>query len=64
MTGVSNNDYSRTAEMVMNVPYSRMNKTMRRINNMGGKIVAVSVTGPASDAKAPLRGDKTLKPQG
>ncbi len=50
VTGVSNNDYSRTAEMVMNVPYSRMNETMRRVNNMGGKIVGVSVTGPTSDA--------------
>jgi len=50
VTGVSNNDYSRTAEMVMNVPYSRMNEIMRRVNNMGGKIVGVSVTGPTSDS--------------
>jgi phycocyanin-associated rod protein len=64
VTGVSNNDYSRTAEMVMNVPYSRMNETMRRVNNMGGKIVGVSVTGPASDAKAPRKDDKNRKGQG
>lgn len=63
VTGVSNNDYSRTAEMVMNVPYSRMNETMRRVNNMGGKIVGVSITGPASDAKAPRKDDKNRKGQ-
>jgi phycocyanin-associated rod protein len=64
VTGVSNNDYSRTAEMVMNVPYSRMNEAMRRVNNMGGKIIGVSVTGPDSDAKAPRKGDTNRKDQG
>ena len=63
VTGVSNNDYSRSAEMVMNVPYSRMNETMRRVNNMGGKIVSVSVTGPESDAKPARKGDKNRKTQ-
>ena len=36
VTGVNNNDYSRTADMVMNVPFSRMNQTMRLVNSMGG----------------------------
>jgi phycocyanin-associated rod protein len=38
VTGVNNNDYSRTADMVMNVPFSRMNETMQLVNAMGGKI--------------------------
>lgn len=45
VTGVNNNDYSRTADMVMNVPFSRMNQTMRLVNAMGGKITNVVVTG-------------------
>jgi phycocyanin-associated rod protein len=53
VTGMNNNDYSRTADMVLNVPYTRMNETMRLINTMGGKIVGVSVTGGASDSGAP-----------
>jgi phycocyanin-associated rod protein len=45
VTGVSNNDYSRTADMVMNVPFTRMNETMRLVHSLGGRIVSVSVTG-------------------
>ncbi|SBO43495.1 phycobilisome linker polypeptide [Cyanobium sp. NIES-981] len=45
VTGLANNDYSRTADMVMNVPYTRMNETMRLVQRMGGKITAVSVNG-------------------
>ena len=45
VTGLANNDYSRTADVVMNVPYTRMNETMRMVQRMGGKITAVNVTG-------------------
>jgi phycocyanin-associated rod protein len=45
VTGLANNDYSRTADMVMNVPYTRMNETMRMVQRMGGKIVSVAVNG-------------------
>ncbi|MEB3277057.1 MAG: phycobilisome linker polypeptide [Cyanobacteriota bacterium] len=45
VTGLSNNDYSRTADLVMNVPYTRMNETMRMVQRMGGKITGVSVSG-------------------
>jgi phycocyanin-associated rod protein len=45
VTGVSNNDYSRTADMVMNVPFTRMNETMRLVHSLGGRIISVSVTG-------------------
>jgi phycocyanin-associated rod protein len=58
VTGVSNNDYSRTADVVMNVPFSRMNETMRLINSLGGKITDVVVSGGASGAKvAPRKED-------
>ena len=36
VTGLANNDYSRTADVVMNVPYTRMNETMRLVQRMGG----------------------------
>jgi phycocyanin-associated rod protein len=29
----------------MNVPYTRMNETMRLVQRMGGKITGVNVTG-------------------
>ena len=45
VTGLANNDYSRTADLVMNVPYTRMNETMRMVQRMGGKITGVSVSG-------------------
>jgi len=58
VTGVNNNDYSRTADVVMNVPFSRMNQTMRLINSLGGKITGVVVSGGASAAKvAPRKED-------
>jgi phycocyanin-associated rod protein len=60
VTGVNNNDYSRTADMVMNVPFNRMNETMRLVNAMGGKITNVVVTGgsgsAASQPVAPRKG--------
>ena len=61
VTGVNNNDYSRTADVVMNVPFSRMNETMRLVHAMGGKITEVVVTGggltpPA--AAAPRKGSR------
>jgi len=60
VTGVNNNDYSRTADMVMNVPFSRMNQTMRLVNAMGGKITNVVVTGGTSSdtAVAPRKGSR------
>jgi len=60
VTGVNNNDYSRTADMVMNVPFSRMNETMRLVNAMGGKITNVVVSGgggaAGGQAVAPRKG--------
>jgi len=60
VTGLANNDYSRTADLVMNVPYTRMNETMRMVQRMGGKITGVSVSGgDLSDAPAPAPRKKT-----
>jgi phycocyanin-associated rod protein len=53
VTGMNNIDYSRTADMVMNVPFTRMRETMHLIHCMGGKIVGVSVTGGASGSAPP-----------
>jgi len=62
VTGVSNNDYSRTADLVMNVPFSRMNETMRLVNAMGGRITNVVVSGGSSaaggQAVAPRKGER------
>ena len=56
VTGLANNSYSRTADLVMNVPYTRMNETMRMVQRMGGKITAVSVSGgDLSGPTAPTR---------
>ncbi|NDC34846.1 MAG: CpcD/allophycocyanin linker domain-containing protein [Synechococcaceae bacterium WB9_2_112] len=52
VTGLANNDYSRTADLVMNVPYTRMNETMRMVQRMGGKIVGVAVNGGDIPAEA------------
>jgi len=45
VTGMNNIDYSRTADLVMNVPFTRMNQTMQLVQRMGGKITAVNVSG-------------------
>jgi phycocyanin-associated rod protein len=64
VTGVNNNDYSRTADMVMNVPFSRMNETMQLVNAMGGKITNVVVTGGTGNAaEAPAPRKATRKPK-
>ena len=62
VTGVNNNDYSRTADMVMNVPFSRMNETMRLVNSLGGRITNVVVSGgggaSGGQAVAPRKGGR------
>jgi len=61
VTGINNNDYSRTAAVVMNVPFCCMNETMRLVHAMGGKITDVVVTGGgiiAPKTTAPRKGDR------
>jgi phycocyanin-associated, rod len=60
VTGVNNNDFSRTAEMVMNVPYTRMNEAMRMVQRMGGKITGVSVNGGDLTATKPAPARKKV----
>ena len=59
VTGLANNDYARTADLVMNVPYTRMNETMQMVQRMGGKITGVSISGgdirAEKKAEAPRR---------
>ena len=63
VTALNNNDYSRTADLIMNVPFSRMGQTMHLVQCMGGKITAVHVTGAGattggSQTAAPRKSDK------
>ncbi|MBM5823398.1 MAG: CpcD/allophycocyanin linker domain-containing protein [Cyanobacteria bacterium K_Offshore_surface_m2_011] len=57
VTGVNNNDFSRTADMVMNVLYTRMNEAMRMVQRIGGKITGMNVHGGdlAAAKAAPAR---------
>lgn len=45
VTGLVNNDYVRSSNCVMQVPYTRMNDTLRLVNRLGGKVTDVSVSG-------------------
>ena len=45
VTGIADNAYSRTADVVLNVPFTRMNESMRLVQRLGGKITDVSVSG-------------------
>jgi phycocyanin-associated, rod len=45
VTGLSRNDYVRSADTVMQVPYSRMNETLRLVHRLGGRVTDVSVSG-------------------
>jgi phycocyanin-associated rod protein len=64
VTGLSRNDFVRSADCVMQVPYTRMNETLRLVHRMGGKITNVSVTGVSASgeaAAAPARKGKSKK---
>jgi phycocyanin-associated rod protein len=52
VTGLSRNDFVRSADCVMQVPYTRMNETLRLVHRMGGKITNVSVTGVSASGEA------------
>jgi len=48
VTAMNNIDYSRTADRVMNIPFSRMRETMHLVHCLGGKITSVTVSGGPS----------------
>jgi phycocyanin-associated rod protein len=45
VTGLVHNDYVRSSDCVMQVPYTRMNDTLQLVNRLGGKVTDVSVSG-------------------
>lgn len=45
VTGLVHNDYVRSSDCVMQVPYTRMNDTLQLVNRLGGKVTHVSVSG-------------------
>jgi phycocyanin-associated rod protein len=49
VTGLAQNDFVRSADCVMRVPYTRMNETMRMVQRLGGRITEVSVCGSQLD---------------
>jgi hypothetical protein len=44
VTGVNNIGYSRTAETVIRVPFTRMNEALQRVGRLGGRVVEVRVS--------------------
>jgi phycocyanin-associated rod protein len=56
VTCINNNNYSRTADMVLIVPYTHMNEAIRLLQRMDGKITGIAVNGGDSgSAPAPAR---------
>jgi phycocyanin-associated rod protein len=66
VTAMNNIDYSRTADRVMNIPFSRMRETMHLVHCLGGKITSVTVSGSPSSPisnSAPPRKTKKGAPE-
>ena len=63
VTGLANNDYARSSDCVMQVPYTRMNETLRLVHRLGGTITQVSVSGGdlAASAGAPAKSSRKAK---
>ncbi|MCT0198832.1 CpcD/allophycocyanin linker domain-containing protein [Synechococcus sp. CS-1325] len=53
VTGLVNNSYVRSSDCTMQIPYVRMNDTLRLVNRLGGKVTAVTVSGGDIAAVAP-----------
>jgi phycocyanin-associated rod protein len=65
VTGLARNDFIRSADCVMQVPYSRMNETMQLVHRLGGRITDVSVTsGGGAQSEAPARRKNRRKAEG
>jgi phycocyanin-associated rod protein len=45
VTGLARNDFVRSSDCIMQVPYTRMNETLRLVHRLGGKVTSVSVSG-------------------
>jgi phycocyanin-associated rod protein len=53
VTGLVHNNYVRSSDCVMQVPYTRMNDTLRLVNRLGGKVTDVSVSGGEAGPATP-----------
>jgi len=66
VTGLARNDYARSSDMELHVPFTRLNDTLRLVHRLGGKITDVSVTGegldPAAKPAAPRKSNKKAAP--
>ncbi|MEB3200495.1 MAG: phycobilisome linker polypeptide [Synechococcaceae cyanobacterium] len=62
VTGIANNDFVRSANAVMQVPYTRMNETLRLVHRLGGRVTDVSVSG--GDLSGQPRRKATAKNEG
>ena len=61
VTGLARNAFVRSSDCVMQVPYTRMNETLRLVHHLGGKVTGVSVSGVTESgevAPAPSRKGK------
>ncbi|MFM7549195.1 MAG: phycobilisome linker polypeptide [Cyanobacteriota bacterium] len=45
VTGLARNEFVRSSDCILQVPYTRMNETLRLVHRLGGKVTSVSVTG-------------------
>ncbi|MCP9851176.1 phycobilisome linker polypeptide [Cyanobium sp. Morenito 9A2] len=52
VTGLARNDYARSSDVELHIPFTRFNETLQMVNRMGGKITSVSVTGEGTAASA------------
>ncbi len=68
VTGLVQNAYVRSSDCVMQVPYTRMNETLRLVHRLGGKVTDVSVSGidasGAPQAPAPRKGQGRKESEG
>jgi phycocyanin-associated rod protein len=63
VTGIAQNDFVRTADTTLQVPYSRMNETMRMVQRMGGRITDVNVSGGDLGNRNGAEGKAASKPR-
>ena len=59
VTGLAKNDFARSSDCVMQVPYTRMNETLRLVHRLGGRVTEVSVSG--GDLAGPARAPRKAK---
>lgn len=59
VTGLAKNDFVRSSDCVMQVPFTRMNETLQLVHRLGGKVTGVAVSGSdlAGGGQAPTRRD-------